>query len=156
MPLRVVLRKCPYAILMPGLSYSTSVKASGMFTHYIPTHDSHRRWGTEDVGGAEHVTVSIVNGCGCRLKSVREENSAVVYIWYTGMVVQRHRRIVYNYRKQARHQIQYKGRQILILCERVFALVDKVFLLGGLEDESMTGSDCRQETSIRERIGPVA
>ena len=40
----MILGKSSYAILVPGLSYSVSTKASYAFTYYIPTHDPHRRW----------------------------------------------------------------------------------------------------------------
>ena len=43
MALRVILGESSYAILSPGLSYSVYTTTSGVFTYYVPAHDSHRR-----------------------------------------------------------------------------------------------------------------
>ena len=43
MPLRVILGEGPYAILGPTLSYSVYAAADGVFTYYVPAHNSHRR-----------------------------------------------------------------------------------------------------------------
>ena len=63
--LRVILRQSSYAILGPGLGYSVSAKASYVFTHNIPGHDPHQRFGERRnmrAGTRAHVTVSILNG----------------------------------------------------------------------------------------------
>ena len=67
-PLRVILGEGSYAILGPGLSYSVYTMTNGAFTYYVPAHDPHESdAGTEDVGGAAHVTASIINGLRLRV-----------------------------------------------------------------------------------------